>query len=212
MRPIHALRAAFLITCLMFAGHVHADVILSNLPGTPSGTGTNLGLGIDAVDRTKGVGLTMGGTAMDFQSVVALISNTTPASTLSGGIFSDVAGNPGALLAAFTPVPVPANTPPSNFTLTVPGTFTLAAGTSYWFVLDGPVTTNSLLWQSLAPNTAPTAAAGITFTGYRFSSNGGATWANSTIFNGVTVNAVIPEPGMLGAAGCAGLLLLRRRK
>jgi hypothetical protein len=165
--------------------------ILSNLPGTGSGSGSNLGLGTDGADRTKGVGVTIGGTAFDFVDMVALISNTTPASELSGGIYSDSGGNPGTLLAAFTPVPIPENQPATEISITTAAPYQLAANTTYWFVLDGPTYTNSLLWQNLTPNTAPTAGAGVTYVGYRFSSNGGSSWGSSGIYNGVTVNATL---------------------
>lgn len=198
------------LSCLLLVGSAAADTILSNLPGTPGVSGTNLGLGIDAADRTKGVGLTMGASAMDFQSMVALIANTTPPSVLSGGIYSSVSNNPGALLAAFTPVAVAANAPAAEVSITTAAPFTLQAGTSYWFVLDGPTTTNSLLWHQLSVNTAPTAAPGYTFVGYRFSSNGGTTWGSSTIYNGMSIN-VVPEPMSLGMLALVGALALRRR-
>jgi hypothetical protein len=202
---------AFLGCGLLLAATAQADVLLSNLPGTGSGTGTNLGLGTDGADRTKGVGLTMGGDTLQFVDMVALISNTTPSSTLSGGIYSSVGGNPGALLAAFTSVPIPASMPATEISITTAAPFNLMAGTSYWFVLDGPASTNSLLWQSLTPNTAPTPAAGITYDGYRFSSNGGGSWGSSGIFNGVTINAV-PEPATLCLLGVVGLFVARRRR
>lgn len=180
--------AVIVFASLLLAATGQAQ-ILSNLPGTGSGTGTNLGLGTDGSDRTKGVGLTVGPTAFDFVDMVALISNTTPASELSGGIYSDSGGNPGALLAAFTPVPIAAGQAVTEISITTGAPFQLAANTTYWFVLDGPTTTNSLLWQSLSPNTAPVAGAGVTFVGYRFSSNGGASWGSSSIYNGMTINA-----------------------
>lgn len=163
--------------------------LVSNLPGTGSGSGTNLGLGTDLTDRTKAVGVTIGATAFDFASVVALISNGSPASTLSGGIYSDVGGNPGTLLAAFTPVAIADSQAVGEVSITTAAPYVLAAGTTYWFVLDGPAISNSLLWQSLSPNVAPTSGSGATYVGYRFSSNGGASWASSSTFNGVTVNA-----------------------
>lgn len=184
------LTAALLFGVVLVAANAQAQ-ILSNLPGTGSGTGTNLGIGTDGTDRTKGVGLTMGAFPADFSSVVALISNTTPASVLSGGIYSDLGGNPGALLVAFTPVPIAENQTVGEVTVTAAAPFQLAAGTTYWFVLDGPATTNSLLWQSLNPNTAPVPGSGITFVGYRFSGNGGSTWSSSTTYNGVTINATV---------------------
>jgi hypothetical protein len=185
--------AVVVVFGLLLSASIGGAQVLSNLPGTGSGTGTNLGLGTDGTDRTKGVGLTVGATALDFSDMVALISNTTPASTLSGGIYGDSGGNPGTLLAAFTPVAIPENQTVAEISITTAAPFQLAAGTTYWFVLDGPATTNSLLWQSLNPNVAPTASPDVTFVGYRFSANGGTTWSSSTTYNGVRINAdVVP--------------------
>lgn len=205
-----ALRACAAAVLFAAAGTVSANPILSNLPGTSSGTGTNLGIGTDLADRTKAVGLTMGAESLDFVSMVALMSNPGATVNLSGGIYSSAGGNPGALLAAFTPVSVAGGTTAQEFTLTVAGGFSLQAGESYWFVLDGPAFTNSLLWNSLSPNATPTAD-GVTFDGYRFSSNGGASWGSSSIFNGMTINA-IPAPGVAGLFGLAGLAAARRRR
>ncbi len=202
-------RGAALIA--LAAGTAAADPILSNLPGNSSGTGTNLGIGTDLVDRTKGVGLTMGAQSLQFVSMDVLMSNTGAAAMLSGGIYSSVGGNPGALLASFGSVNVASGTNAAIFSLTVDGGFNLLAGQSYWFVLDGPSSTNSLLWNSLLPNAAPVAS-GVTFDGYLFSSNGGATWAGSTIYNAMTINAVVPAPGALAGLGLMGLIGAGRRR
>src|SRR5690606_12692770 len=113
--------------------------------------------------------------------------------------------------ASFTSVSVAAGAGASLVSLTTSGSFTLQAGTSYWFLLDGPAVSNSLLWHDLSPNTAPTAASGITYNGYRFSSNGGGTWGSSSIFNGVELRAV-PAPGALALVGLGGLAAARRRR
>ena len=198
--------------CLVLhAGAANAQSILNNLTGTYTTTGTNLGIGTDGADRTKGVGLTIGG-GVDyiFQNMQAIISNAGTASALlTGGIFADSGGNPGALLAAFNSINVAAGTMMANLSLTTSTPFTLTAGVTYWFVLDGPATTNSLLWNGTSPNTSPTAAAGVTFAGYRFSSNGGSTWTNSTTFNAMQINAApVPEPSTWAMIGAGATLLV----
>jgi hypothetical protein len=202
-----------------FVASANAQSIMSNLTGSYSTTGTNLGLGNDAADRTKGVGVTIGGSLdMIFQSMQAIISNPDGVQRLlSGGIYSDTGGNPGALLAAFNSVAIAPGTSAANVTLTTAAPFTLTLGATYWFILDGPDVANSLLWNGTSPNATPTASQGATFVGYRFSSNGGATWGNSTVFNAMQINAApVPEPStwlMVAAGACLlmGANRLRRR-
>ena len=210
----------FIIICIaagLHATSANAQSIASNLTGAYGGGVTNLGLGTDGADRSKGVGITIGaGLDLIFQNMQAIISNPGAASVLSGGIFSNVGGNPGALLAAFNPINVPTGTSMANLSLTTAAPFTLVAGMTYWFVLDGPMTTNSLAWNSNTVNTAPTMSGGATFVGYRFSSNGGGTWASSTIFNAMQINAApVPEPStwaMLGAGASMLLAFSRARR
>ncbi len=197
---------------LLPASAARGDVILSNLPGNPSVTGTNLGLGSDAAHRKKAVGLTTGDEPLAFESMLVWMDNSDPVSrSLIGGIYSDGSDAPNLELASFTPVPVPAGSDNLPVTLTIDGGFTLEANTKYWFLLDGPSVTNTLLWAMLSPDTAPTAT-GVTWDGYRFSSNGGASWVSSQSFNTVTIRAsAIPEPAA-GLAVLAGASLLVRRR
>ena len=196
---------------LGLAAPAKAIVILSNLPGTGSGTGTNLGTGTDGVDRIKAVGLTVGANDLFFISLTGLFSNPDDeARSVTGGIFSDVGGNPGAELFALNPVTVAAGASAVLETLTAVAAFNLLANTSYWFVLDGPAVANNLLWETLAPNTAPTASPEVSFDGYRLSTSGGASWGASGSFNGVEIEVssravVLPEPGSLALFGL-GLL------
>ena len=198
-----------------------AIVILSNLPGTPINIGSNLGLGTDGYTRVKAVGLTIGANDLSFTSLTGLFGNPDlEAREVSGGIFSDLGGFPDAQLVAFNPASVPAATlllNPVQRTLTAVAPFTLLANTSYWFVLEGPAVPNRLFWNELAPNTAPTASAEVSYIGYSFSEHGGATWASSRFFNGVQIEAsrvgVLPEPGTLAlfGLGLLGLGIARRR-
>ena len=204
---------------LGLAAPAKAIVILSNLPVTGSQTGSALGLGTDRTDRTKAVGLTIGANDLSFTSLTGLFRNPDIVSrAVTGGIFSDVGGNPGAQLVAFNPVSIAAGASAVLETLTAVSAFTLLANTSYWFVLDGPDIENSLHWDALNPNTAPTPSAEVSFDGYRFSGFGGAIWIGSSIFNGVQIEASrivdLPEPGTLAlfGLGLLGLGIARRRK
>jgi hypothetical protein len=192
----------------------NAQSVLNNLTGAYAGGVTNLGVGTDGADRTKAVGMTIGaGLPFLFQSLQAIMSNPGATAALSGGIFSDAGGNPGSLLAAFIPINVATGTSMTPFSLMTTSPFTMMPGVTYWFVLDGPATTNSLAWNSNTVNTAPTASGGVAFVGYRFSSNGGTTWASSTIFNAMQINAApVPEPStwMILGAG-AGLFVAANR-
>ena len=198
---------------LAAAGVVRADVILTNLPGTPSVTGTNLGLGSDNAHRKKAVGLRTADQPLAFESMLVWMDNSDPVTrTLIGGIYSDIGDRPGLEVASFTPADVPAGSDNLPVTLTAAGDFILAPDTTYWFLLDGPSVTNTLLWAMLTPDTAPTGS-GVTWEGYRFSSNGGSTWVSSQSFNTIEIRAsAIPEPGALFLLLPAAGVLLRRRR
>ncbi|MFN9624405.1 MAG: choice-of-anchor R domain-containing protein [Cyanobacteriota bacterium] len=209
MKASNLLAFATLKVLVLF-GHVtpsHALAILTNLPGTSSGSGTSLGLSFNG-DRTKAVGITVGATPLSFDSLEALISNTTPSSVLSGGIFSDSSGNPGSLLSAFGNLPIAENFVSQTVSLTS-APFTLQANTSYWFVLDGPSTVNNLQWDSLNPNIEPTVNSLITYNGY-LSSVGGSSWGGSAIYNGLQINAT-PVPGPLPVLGIAAAFRYSRK-
>lgn len=187
--PIVALVLALLAT----AARAQTLIILNNLPGTPADpvSSTNLGLGIDAVNRQKGLGFTTGAEPLRLLSATVLLSNTTPASVLSASLHVDAAGNPGAVLYDFEDAPIADNLGPTEVTVApVSGGVVLDPGTRYWVVFKGPSTTQSLVWRALIPNTPPTAD-GVSFEGYRFSADGGGSWNNSTVFNGVTVRAEV---------------------
>ena len=199
-----------------------AIVILSNLSVTSSAVGTSLGVDVpNTADRTKAVGLTVGANDLSFTSLTGLFSNPgITASELTGGIFSDLGGNPGNQLVALTPASVAAGiimTNPVQRTFTAVGPFLLEANTSYWFVIDGPERGNELRWNGNNPRTEPTASPEVSYDGYRFSEDGGVSWVNSMIFNAVQIEASrivdLPEPGTLAlfGLGLLGLGIARRR-
>ncbi len=206
-------RTIISLSFLLLATLARADVLLSNYPGTGTYiSGSNLGFGADNNHREKAAGLTMGPQSLSFTSLIGVFSvDDGGTANVSGGIYSSVGGNPGSLLAAFNPVAV-VGAIAQTVTLTTMLPFTLLSGTLYWFVLDGPTTTNLLDWNRDSANTAPTAGAGITSLGYRFSLNGGATWASTVTFNTVQINAAapagVPESGSTLAFATLGILAL----
>ena len=202
---------------LSLAQPAQAIVILSNLPATGSNTGTALGLDINGNVRIKAVGLTVGANDLSFTSMSGLFSNRdNVVRSVTGGIFSDLGGDPGGQLVAFNPASVAAGAVAVQETLTAASAFTLMAGTSYWFVLEGPAVANGLIWSTLAANLPPTPSAEVSYDGYRYSINGGA-WSVSGLYNGVQIEAsriaVLPEPGTLAlfGLGLLGLGIARRR-
>lgn len=204
------MRMATLMTVLVVSVTAHADVILSNLPGTSADTGTPLGV-TGTSDYRAAVGLTTGAAPVEFASIDLLVSNAGDTSaTLSFSIFTSGGGGPDFQVSNVGIVSVPANTEPTVFNLNLGAPFALFPNTSYWFVINGPPMANSLRWEQLNPNSPPTPAPGITFDGYRTSASGGSSWVNSLVYNGVRIN-VVPEPATLSLVVLAALGLLRRR-
>jgi hypothetical protein len=189
-----------------------ATTILSNLPG--SGTYTTTGSATLTPSFWEAVGITnSSGSAVTFTSLEGEFAST-PGGTLDGGIYSDVSGNPGSLLAAFNSVGVSNNSNPTSKLLTTTSSFNLQNATSYWFVLHDAVP--QVTWDpdnSAGGGTVPVASAGYSYNGFRFSTNTGASWTNDTLARLTVEITTVPEPASLTllAAGAASLFLLRRR-
>ena len=190
------------------------DTILSNIPGT----GTYVAGSFLGSPFSKAVGLTLGGTDMVFQSMDAILSNIAfpqQENFLGGGIYSSPGGNPGALLASFDVVFLPGGSDNVTVTFMTTTPFTLLAGTSYWFVLND-LLGGSVDWQRDSANTAPTAT-GVTWDGYRLTSNAGTSWTASSVNNSMAINAApVPEPATwamvcIGACLLAAFMRARRR-
>ncbi len=194
------------------------EVILSNVSGLSGPSvphvGTSIGPTVPpsvVADFTKAVGITTGASELRFDAMRVLV--TSSPAQLSGGIYSDVGGNPGVLLASFATLTLGRVLEPTLVVLTTTADFTLAAATTYWFRLTSPTGNSDLNWNRLDPNVAPISDGGVGFAGYRFSTDGGASWSVSTTSNVVAIEAtVIPAPGAAVLLGLGGLLAARRRR
>jgi hypothetical protein len=200
---------------------------LGGVTGTVTQTASQPIFYIDSsLDYWAAAGFTIGSTAYTFDHATAPFYSlySDAPTTVEGGIYSNSAGHPGALLAAFSAVSVAGQaTASATYNLTLAsGTFQFAANTSYWLVLHdaapGP------LWVRTGPVTTPTGLAGIAFDGYRESSNGGGAWTSNGDYDimaaapsfDIYVAAAIPEPSTYAAiAGAVALGLtvaIRRRQ
>ena len=200
--------------CSLGARPVRAGIILTNLPGT----GTYGSTGIDLLTSTSwgAVGFQTSSAAESFTSFRGFFTSGT-GGQIDGGIYSDNSGNPGSLLAAFTPVTVPASQPAISLTVNTASPFTLQATTNYWVVLHDPIIPYGWDRDNSTNGTTPAASSGHTFNGYRTSINSGTAWSSSTgnWTTEITV-ATTPEPStmVLACLAAAGLTvpLLRRRR
>ena len=165
-------------------------VALGNLPGSGNYTGSSRSL---TTTFWEAIGLQTSSDTVAFTSLNGYFESTVGSHTLTGGIYSNNAGQPGSLLVAFSPVTVNSSTP-TDYTLLATSAFDLQANTEYWFVLMDPP--SSLFWQRDTGNTAPTAALGYTFDGYMQTANSGSTWSTDTSGNWtVQINVTpVPEP------------------
>ncbi|PZU97120.1 MAG: hypothetical protein DCE90_08280 [Pseudanabaena sp.] len=92
-----------------------------------------------------------------------------------------------------------------NFTFTPTSTFTFAADTRYWLLVDA--TAGSYNWRANSPGVTPTGISGITFNGGQLSTNNGTSYTSSAVFNSFDINATaIPVPFEFEATG--GLAML----
>lgn len=199
-----------LLTVLVFAvRHADATTILSNLPGT--GTYKTTGYFLTTTSW-EAVGVTKLGAAENFDSLTGMFCGG-PGGILEGGIYSDVSGNPGVLLAAFNNVNVAAGSTPTSYAVTTASPFTLQPATSYWFVLHDLV---PMQWvaDNSTNGTTPTAGVGYTYSGYRKSSNTGSTWASDSPGNYTVQITTVPEPAsatLLLVGVASGAATVRRR-
>lgn len=226
------------LAILSAAQGLRAEVILKSRDpyvGTPVGVAMTIGGSTDSNHQQIAIGLTMGSISMTFESMTAWINNETAESiSLIGGIYTDLGGNPGTLLASFVPITPPTVTDVFGASLVTSVPVTLTANTTYWFLLDGATSSpnHTLGWllpkdpdDPLAPSDdyEPVATPPVTFVSERVSQDSGATWRHLALAHvafsidatiDTTGTPAVPEPSTLALCGVAlviGTILLRRR-
>lgn len=183
-----------------------------NVASTPFGV-TNTG-----AHRQLALGITTGSTAWTFDSMIAQIRTGDPDfavnQTIFGGIYSDASGDPGLLYASFISVDVVPHVHSTTLTFLTDSPITLAANTSYWFLLDS--TGKEASWMIPDPDTAPVTAASVSYVDTRLSPDGGATWMPAIMNVDISINATaVPEPStwaLIAIGSVVGVWSLRRRK
>ncbi len=165
---------------------------VSNLPVITPTTGTVLGDGND-----KAVGITIGPRPMLFECMTVQISNPTGSFVIfQPSIHEDAGGNPGAEIASLIAITVPPNSASyeeDTVSSPIAPRVLLDANTTYWFKLSDPGSVRIASWNSQSPSTPPQTIDGVSFAGYRFTANGGATWGVSGVNNALSI-VLRPEP------------------
>jgi hypothetical protein len=169
---------AFMASALPAAA---ATALLSNL----SDTGASAGTSILSTFHKAVIFQTPAGAGYDFQSVTFFLAKNAPTDPdpahLRIAIYSvDGSNNPLIELYGWNVDQTLTNTP-SDYIFTPPTSQSFQGSTSYALVLKGRDNTNTAMWYMGNPASAPTGAA--TWIAYRFSTDGGATWISSGIYN-----------------------------
>jgi hypothetical protein len=95
----------------------------------------------------------------------------------------------------------------NNFTFTPTSTFTFAADTLYWLLVDATAGDN-FNWNTNDPAVTPIGISGITFNSYQFSDDNGTSYGNSTIFNSFDINATAATAVPFEFEATGGLAIL----
>lgn len=217
-RKAHLLALGLAAICLLSGtGTVRAEAILQNSTEILSSSAELLGGTTSGNHHQLAMGFNTGSSGFLFNSVLIAVGNFGEAGSFSitGGIYSDNAGVPGALFSAFNDVSVAEDSVQTPLFTTVTATF-LAANTTYWILLDGPTATDRYLGWLKTEGTEVQETAPVTYVGTRLSLNSGATWDEAASDVNIYVDAsAVPEPStwmLLGlGAAVVGFRLIRRR-
>lgn len=194
-----------IISTLAFANSAEAISLIGNYSSTNDGSVTIIST------NQKAVGFTLPtGTDYQLDNIVLRLGNynTDAGDVALIQIYADAAKTSTSPLGAalqsvlFTNPTSSADTV-NNFTFTPTSTFTFAADTSYWLLVDPAA--GSFLWRGNDPNITPTGISGIRFNSYQISRDNGASYTSSSIFSSFDINAA-PVPFEFEATGSLALL------
>ena len=200
---------ALLASTLAFANSVEAISLIGNYSSTNDG----LSNAITSNARQKAVGFTLPtGTSYQLDNIVLRLQNYNTGAG-DDALLQIYADTTKASIdpSGTTLQPVLFTNPPSgsdatgNFTFTPTSTFTFAADTRYWLLVD--VTTGDYTWTANSPAITPTGISGITSISYQSSFDDGGAYSANTVFNSFQINATaVPVPFEFEATG--GLVML----
>ncbi|QHV01541.1 choice-of-anchor R domain-containing protein [Synechocystis sp. CACIAM 05] len=187
--PVGTLSLAAL--SLAFSTPAEAVVLLGNLNQGNNSGATSLRRSSHENRRIQAISFTLpSGMDYDLDSVVLRLELYS-ASRLTLAIRDDVGGSDPGINTLVEFVPPPFETSfTNNYTFTPISPFTFAAETKYWLVATGQES-NSVLWKGDFPGITPTGIA--TFSGSRFSADGGNSYSNVGPVNAFQINAT-PVP------------------
>lgn len=210
--------ATFLVTLALVSSEARAaDLLLDNLSGPVGTTGVSTLL---STTRAKAAGFTMGASDSVVSSLTLRLDGYTTGDILTVDLRNDTGGaDPGStVLLSFNP-PVAQGVGTFDYTFTPNASYTLQASTKYWlyFTMQTQVSTN-FYWIASSPSVNPSTSL-ATLDGYRFSTNSGSTYNNSSVLNTFQLSGVssVPEPSSVILAGVSITALAasswnRRRK
>ena len=222
------------VICFLILAPVHASTIIGNLPAANDSSSTQIGynsVGTITATSVKALAFTMGTNNFNLTSAVLRLecgtvpnANCSDLQSISLGIYSNGASQPGSLLGSFTyAFSLPLTTSWASYTFTPATALTLTQGGTYWLVLNDVInpqeTNDALSWSGASPNVTPTGS-GATYAGVRISSDNGATWGSASVINNFELDgtnlggSLTPEPATFAliGLGMAGIGVLRRHR